>query len=307
MATRREILGGAAASTLLPFVAGYAAEAAPTLGAIRAVTLTATDLAGIEAAWTKFMGYKVVSRGAIAADTAESWGAPALRGKRYVILGPASGEPTYLRYVEQATPADYSAKGTYGWNATEITVQNNDELYEKLKGSPFKVARPPAMIPTYPYLKAMPATGPAGERLLLTWIMEKRPDLAAAQSFVGKTFITVQASPDLPGSIEYFRTTFGNTSSPIRKLPTLQLSVVTLKEGAKIEIDQHEPGGRPRPRVPGGLPPGLALVTFDCSSFDKMAGKFLKPPKKNVLEPHVGRRSGTMTGMAGELIELLEA
>jgi len=96
-------------------------------------------------------------------------------------------------------------------------------------------------------------------------------------------------------------------SSPIRKLPSVDLSVVTLNDGAKIEIDQHAPGGRPRERVPGGLPPGLAIVTFECSSFDRMRNKFISPAIRNALEPYRGRRTATMIGAAGELMELVEA
>ncbi|MGQ0834098.1 MAG: hypothetical protein ACT4O5_04105 [Gammaproteobacteria bacterium] len=314
MITRRQMLHAAAGGALLPF-AGAASRAlaedpaptAPTLGAIRAVTITATGLAEVEAAWTRFMGYRLISRERLSRKTAKSWGAPALAGKPLIILGPESGEPTYLRFIEQATPADYDLAGTYGWNMTEITVQNSDELYERLKDSPFKVRGPPRTVPTYNYLRAMGAVGPAGERLALTWITETRPDLAVAKSFVGRCFIAVQASPDLPASLEYFRTTFGNVSSPIRKLPSLDLSVVTLNDGAKIEIDQHAPGGRPRERVPGGLPPGLAIVTFECSSFDRMRNKFISPAIPNALEPYRGRRTATMIGAAEELIELVEA
>lgn len=284
-----------------------AAPTAPTLGAIRAVTITATGLAEVEAAWTRFMSYRLISRGRLSAAMARSWGAPALAGKPLIILGPESGEPTYLRFIEQATPADYDFSGTYGWNTTEITVQNSDQLYERLKDSPFEVRRPPATVPTYSYLRAMGAVGPAGERLALTWITETRPDLAVAKSFVGRCFIAVQGSPDLPASLEFFRTTFGNSASPIRKLPSFDLSVVTLSDGAKIEIDQHAPGGRPRDRVPGGLPPGLAIVTFECSSFDRMLNRFISAPIPNALEPYLGKRTATMIGLAGELIELLEA
>jgi len=316
MTTRRELLRAVTATALLPLVAARvssvraqtssAPSVAPSLGAIRAVTITASDLAAVESAWTKFMGYRVIGRGNLSSQTVKGWGAPALSGKQFVILGPASGEPTYLRFIEQPTPDGYDFSGTYGWNATEITVQNSVELHERLKDSPFKVRGPPRQVPTYPYLQAMGATGPAGERLNLTWITETRPDLAVAKSFVGRCFITVQSSPDLQGSLDFFRSTFGNTASPIRKLPSLDLSVVTLKDGAKIEIDQHHGEGRKRERVAGGLPAGLALVSFECSNFGKMTDKFLSPPAKSALEPFAGRHSGTMQGLAGELIELLD-
>ncbi len=35
----------------------------------------------------------------------------------------------------------------------------------------------------------------------------------------------------------------------------MALSVVTLKDGAKIEVDQHGPSGKKRERVGKGLPP----------------------------------------------------
>lgn len=311
MLSRRHVLQGAASGAFMQVLGVGSSRAASTaaaaaLGAIRAVTITAANLAEVEAAWTKFMGYTVINRGRLSPATAKSWGAAALSGKRFVILGPESGEPTLLRFIEQPTPEGYDAAATYGWSTTEITVQNSDQLYERLKDSPFKVRRPPTEVPTYSYLRAMGAVGPAGERLNLTWITQTRPDLAVARSFVGRTFIAVQSAPDLPASLKFFQDTFGNVPSPIRKLPSIDLAVVPLKDGTKIEIDQHGPGGRPRPRPTGGLPPGLAVVTFECSNFDSLKDRFIAAPGKSELEPHRGRRSATMIGLAGELIELVE-
>src|SRR5689334_3130601 len=115
----------------------------PLLGAIRAATLTASDLAAAETAWTKWMGYEVAHRGPISETVARAWGAPALAGRRVVVLGPTSGAPTYLRFVEQDTPDDGRPKHAQGWTTVELTVRNSDELYERLKDSPFRVAGPP--------------------------------------------------------------------------------------------------------------------------------------------------------------------
>jgi len=286
--------------------AAQTASPSPTLGAIRGVTITAGDLKAVEHAWTKYMDYRVVSRGAISPRTAKSWGAPALTGKSVVVLGPASGEPTFLRFVEQATPADYSPTGALGWGVTEITVENSDALYERLKDSAFKVTHPPSFVPTYSYLKAMQAEGPAGERLNLTWITETRPDLAVAKSFVGRCFIVVQGGRDLPASLRFYKEVFGNEASPIRELPTIKLSVVKLDDGSKIEIDQYPASAKPAMRPPGGLPAGVALVTFDCTSFDRHAARFLSSPIKADLEPRKGHRAATMVGPSGELIELMD-
>ncbi|HVY82955.1 MAG TPA: VOC family protein [Steroidobacteraceae bacterium] len=319
MIDRRRLIQGVAAGALLPLAGGVAralaqsapataAPAQPTLGAIRALTHTAPSLPEVERAWTQFMGYRLIARGKLPAPAAKSWNAPALAGKPYIIIGPASGEPTYIRFVEQPAAQDAAEADTYGWRAIEITVQNSDELYEKLKDSPFVVRGPPSLVPTYPYLKALGARGPAGERLNLTWITERRPDLAVAESFVGRCFIATQTTPDLPAALEWYKSTFGNVASPIRRLPTMQLSVVTLKEGAKIEIDQHGPNGRRRePAIPGGLPGGLAVVSFECTSFDQHSPAFLVKPTKNRLEPFRDRRVATLRGPAGELIELIES
>jgi hypothetical protein len=309
MITRRLLLQGAGAA--LPFALGALphawaeAAAAPALGTLRAVTITAPDLTVVEKAWTQFLGYKVVRRGTISAGTAASWDAPAVKGKPYIVLGPESGEPTYVRFVQQALPKNFDGGRTLGWTTTEITVQNSDELYEKLKGSPFKVGRPPQEIPTYPYLKAMQAVGPAGERLNLTWIKTPRDDLAVANSFVGRVFIAVLAAPNIRGALDHYKNTFGNEPSGIRNLPSLTLATVLLKDGTKLEVDDA-PQAPQRPRPSGGLPPGVAVVTFESAGIDRFRDHFIKPAQPATLEPHRTRPTATLRGPAGELIELVE-
>lgn len=308
MITRRELIGAAAGGALLKSLPVIAATepAAATLGQVRTMTITVSRLKEVEAAWTKYLEYQVIKRDRLSSQMAESWGAPALKGKPFVVLGPKSGEPTYIRFVEQQTPADFDLTDTYGWRTTEITVQNGDELYERLKDSPFEMRGPPGTIPTYPYLRPLGATGPGGERLAFTWITEPRPDLAAAKSFVGRCFLAAQTTPELQQSLDFYQNTFGNVPSPIRRLPTFALATITLGNGSKLEVDEHKGPGRPRPRVPGGLPPGLAMVTFECSSFDRHASKFIGRPVANAIHTPASARVGTIVGHSGELIELLE-
>jgi hypothetical protein len=311
MVTRRDILLSALAGPVLslePGLRALAQESPATggLGVIRAVTIATPDIKAVESAWTRYMGYEVIAKGRISKPTAAGWDAPAVSGQSFVILGPASGEKTYLRFVQQGKEGDDMGDGTLGWSTTEITVQDNDKLYEKLKGSPFVVTRPPALVPTYSYLKAMHAVGPAGEQLNLTWITEPRTDLAEAKSPVGRCFITVLGAPDLPAALEFYQHTFGNTPSPIRQLPSLQLAVVKLADGAKIEIDHKGDKALARPRPDGGLPPGVAIVTFDCSRFEALKAKFIHPAARNELAPFKGKSAATMRGPAGELIELLK-
>ncbi len=308
MLTRRELVGTAAASLIAD--AGMARAATPSgLGAIRAVTITSGDIALAEHAWTRFMGYRVADRGRIPLDVAQSWGAPGVAGRSYVALGPASGEPTVLRFVDQPMPRGYTPVGALGWSTTEITVQNSDRLYDRIQTSPFKILHPPHVIPTYPYLKAMQAEGPSGERLNLTWINPPQPGIAVAKSFVGRCFIAVQGTPDLPATLGYFHDTFGNAVGPIRdvpEVPKIELAVVDLADGCKIEADQYPPGAQAKIRPDGGLPPGLAMVTFECPVFTRLTNKFLTAPIRRGMAPFHGRRAATIHGFAGELIELIE-
>ena len=310
MLTRRQMLEAAAASSLIAI--GRPASAGPALGglgAIRAVTITSGDLAVAEHAWTRFMGYRVVDRGRISHHMASSWGAPGVAGSNYVALGPASGEPTVLRFIHQPMPQGYSPQGALGWSTTEITVRNSDQLFDRIRHSPFRILHPPHIIPTYPYLKAMQAEGPSGERLNLTWINPPQPGIAVAKSFVGRCFIAVQGTPDLAGALHYFKETFGNEVSPIRvvpETPKIELAVVNLSDGCKIEADQYSPLAKPKPRPDGGLPPGLALVSFECPNFGKLEGRCLTPPVRASMAPLHGRRAATVVGFSGELIELIE-
>lgn len=315
MFSRRRFMqsaGGAALFALTSRATSALAQSASpsgaTLGAIRAVTITASNLSEVESAWTRYLGYRLIDRQQVSAALAKSWGAPKLARKPMIILGPESGEPTYIRFVEQQTPADYDTTNTYGWRGTEITVQNSEELYERLKDSPFELRGPVGTVPTYPYLRPLGATGPAGERLAFTWITEPRPDLAEARSFVGRCFLVAQTTPDIEGSLRFVQETFGNVPSPVRRLPNFALATVTLDNGTKLEVDEHKPaeGARPRPRVPGGLPEGMAIVTFECTSFDRHAARFLDRPVKRSIDAFATQRVATVSGHGGELIELLE-
>jgi hypothetical protein len=51
----------------------------------------------------------------------------------------------------------------------------------------------------------------------------------------------------------------------------------------------------------------MAMVTFECRRFDRFTPSMLAPPAPAQAPPHKGRRTGVITGAAGELIELVEA
>jgi catechol 2,3-dioxygenase-like lactoylglutathione lyase family enzyme len=292
------------------------------LGPIRAVTTTASDLKAVEDAYQANLGYKTVEKTVVSDTTAASWGAPAVAGAKMLIMMPESGEPTYLRFVEQALPAGYKPLTTFGWNSTEIVVQNSDELYEKLKGTAFNITFPPHDLDGLPDIRAMQGYGPAGEMLYLTWI--KRPvagyDLPVAKSFVDRCFITVLGGPDMEAMRSFYRDVFGRQSRPVRETMALvlseanglppdwkhPLSTVGLSDGTLIELDQYPVKATVRPKPPGGLPAGMAIVTFEYGNLDPLSPHFIAPPHATAIAPFKDHRTATMIGAAGELIELVE-
>ena len=134
--------------------------------------MTVTDLAPIESAYSKYLGYAVVERGKVDAQTAATWGAPTVSGHDYMVMQPESGAPNYLRFVVTAPYPDYAPMRTYGWNSTEILVKDVDALAEKLKSSPFEIVGAPRNLSSSDQIKAMQVMGPAHEFLYLTTIKD---------------------------------------------------------------------------------------------------------------------------------------
>jgi len=325
MMTRRQTMAGGAA-VAVPSV-GRSSEptppAAPLLGPILAVTTTAEDLAAVEAAYESALGYVVVDRSTVSADTAAAWGAPKVAGRKYLTMRPAAGEPTFLRFVEQAQPAGFRPMTTFGWNATEIIVQDCDALAERLKGTAFRMVAPPRPLSSSSEIRAMQAIGPANEMLYLTAVTSPLPaarDMPSAEAFVGRCFIAVMGGPDIPRMAAFYKDTFGNTTSPPFNARILSLSiqndlppdthydlaVTALGGGTKLELDAYPPGAAARRRPDGGLPFGMAMVSFRCADFGRYAARFVAPAHKARGGPFKGLRTGVMTGAAGELIELIE-
>jgi hypothetical protein len=75
---------------------------------------------------------------------------------------------------------------------------------------------------------------------------------------------------------------------------------------AIIEVDVYPPATTPRRSEPGLLPPGNALVTLEVDDFEALTLSFIRPPMRREGALYGGRRTGTIRGTAGELIELLE-
>ncbi len=286
----------------------------PRLGTIRAVTHVVPDLAVIRATYGELLGYRVVEEGRVPQAVAAGWSAPAMADRRYLTLAPACGTPVWLRFIESKAATGWQALTTHGWNATEIVVQQVDELAERLEGSAFRIIGPPKGLQRFPMIRAMQVLGPAGECLYFTQVGDGSGlDLAQARSFVGHVFIVVAGGADLAAMFATYAG-FGNAIDPpvSTRVQVISLAnglppetehahgLIKLPQGTLIELDAYPDVTRPRPRADGELPPGMAMVSFDVDAPALLGGAAVLP----ALLPG-GGISTCRHGAAGEWIEFI--
>ena len=255
------------------------AEARARIEAIAGVTHVVADLAAVEAAYTRWLGYQVVDRTPVAAADAARWQAPVMLGCPALTLLPASSEACFLRFIEHSSASGYRALTSFGWTATELVVQDVDALAAQLADSPFEIIGPPQGLTRFPMIRAMQVIGLGGECLYCT---EVGPGsgltLAPARSFVGRVFIVVAGGPDVRHLFETYAA-FANAvdlpvATPVRiisdanGMPPGTLhphGLVRLGGGTMIELDGYPTAARPRKVAAGALPPGMAIVHLRTS------------------------------------------
>ncbi len=279
------------------------------LGDIRRVTVSATDLGAVEHAYGEYLEYRVTGRGEVSETMAAAWGSPAAAGAATLLMQPAAGDDFEFRFV--ATPAypDYVPLTTYGWNASEIMVQNVDAMAERVAGSPFEIVGEPRDLSFSDDIRAMQLRGPADEIIYLTEFKNPVPGLTVpvARSAVDRTFIVILGGASMDGLQDYYHQTFGIAKAPPVESRVTMLSkalgvsietlypiaALGLQGESLIEVDEMPAQVGPRPRHAGHLPPGIAMVGFACDAV---------PAGAAVAEPGVA----VMTGATGELIELFD-
>lgn len=287
-----------------------------SLGMIRAVTLTAPDLDRVEQGYSRVFGYARIARRPVSEDEAQSWGAPAAAGRDMLVLRPASGSQTDLRFIQWTAPSDHRPFATWGWNALEIIVQDPDSLAERISESDvFTLTSAPHGIDTFPYLRACQAIGPAGEYINLTRIDPPRPDLPVAASFVDRCFIVTLGAEKIDALLAFYGGLFDNETSEVRQVRLRMmnllcgldeetkhpLATVRLAGQTKLELDQCPASAGPRGKADGGLPWGVGLVSLACADIAPYLDKAMGP----VLQAE-GTRSITLEGPGGERVELVE-
>lgn len=299
----------------------------------RVATISAADPDALAALYGRFLGYRLRARRVVDTRLAASWGAPAVAGRRCVLLSPDSAEDVFLRIVEGSAPADYVPLATYGWNAIEIVVDDLEATWRRLRSSPFRVLGEPRGLARYPSIRAFQLLGPAGEVLYLTSESgdRSRSPLPPPGGPVGRIFIMVLAGPDIHALLAAYGTVFDLVPNAVgqRAVGVLQraqglgadellpLTTARLAEpGNLLEFDGYSARATPRRVAVGELPCGVSMTSIEASNFDALLDRLAAPDSafaalgegawRAADTEYDGARAAVFRGPAGELLELIE-
>lgn len=318
-----------AAVLALASLAGADARAEPLLQRFRVATLTAPDLKRVEQDYGRYLGYRVRERGRVSAALAQSWGAPRAAGRAYLLMSSDAAPDVYIRAVRAPAAPEYRPLTTWGWNAIEIVVDDTDGTYRNFiagpqgKDGPFRIIGEPANLSGYPSIRAFQVQGRSREVLYLTSETGDRAKspLPPPNGPIGRVFIMVVAGPDVDAMVDWYASTFGLAKNPVRQRPVgvlqraqglpadraLPLTTMRLaQQGNLLELDGYSEVGTTRPVRRGELPPGVAITTASVRCLDDIKATFITPPAVQPGLAYGGRRSATLRGAAGELVELVE-
>lgn len=291
---------------------------------IALVTITVTNLAQVEEAWTEHFAYEVRERGSVSAAQADYWQAPAAAGLPYVVMTTENASGA-VRFIEDAAVAEYDYMTSHGWNATELLVRDTDQVAAGMTDAHFDVIGQPRALwdaPDAP--RVMQAVGPGGELLYLTTNAQAASALGVADSLplVERPFIMVVGGPSMADFRDFYGAALGLTVDPptpfrittiskanqLDLATTYPLALAYLAPGYMIELDELPAAIGPRTIAPGHLPPGVALVSFTVDQFPDGAGAidWVSTPRMQPDYPSAGRRTALIRGPAGELLELIE-
>jgi catechol 2,3-dioxygenase-like lactoylglutathione lyase family enzyme len=294
------------------------------LNDISIVTHCVSDLRAEIGVWEQYFGYQLVERGHLDVTLCATWDTTADAGKPYALMAPASGAEVYMRFVETGLRPGYWPPVSWGWNATEILVEDPDALADKLNDSPVRRFGGPADLYRQPKApRAIQTLGPNGSMLYFTRISPggSRYGLHGARCPVDRVFNVVLGGPSLDSLRMFYATELGlRVGEPMPFTMTLAaqasgappdtpfpICIAPLRARTSIlELDEYPENTEPRPREPGCLPGGMSMVSFLVADIDSIPVSLRAPPAAIAAAPYNGRRTAVIEGPVGEWLELIE-
>jgi len=295
-----------------------------TLRDIAIVTHCVTDLELEIRTWERLLDYRLCERGRLSGALCAVWGTAAEKGREYALMQPASGAPVYLRFIATGDRPGYWPPVTWGWNATEILVQDPDRLARELEGTAIRRFGGPADLYASPKApRAIQSLGPSGAMLYFTRILPggSRYGLHGAKSFVDRVFNVVLGGPSLDELSKFYATQMGlRVGEPMPFTMTLAaqaceappdtlfpICVAPLRARHSIlELDEYPENATPRPRATDALPGGMSMVSFMTRSLASVEVPLRAPAAALAEFPYDGRQAAVIVGPAQEWLELIE-
>jgi catechol 2,3-dioxygenase-like lactoylglutathione lyase family enzyme len=296
----------------------------PLIKRFRIATINTPDYESTVGWYAKWFDYATQQNDKVSDALAYSWAAPAMAGKRFSLMASKGSPDVFLRIVEGDRTPPFNPRTTYGWGSLEFIVDDLDKQFQIMKAGGVKIFREPASLGgIFASIHAMQLFGPMDITHNLTVEKGDRAmsNLPVAKSQVDRPFLIGANGPDLNAMRDFYVKTFNMSKGPDYDYPVpvmaealnlpkdhlFKLSLVrSAEKGNTIELhDLPKPGG-PRPVIPGQLPPGVAMVSFGVKDLNVIAAHFLNSPEAQEGVAYAGKRSVTLKGAAGELIELIE-
>lgn len=172
-------------------------------GPLASITVVVDDLDAAVATYRDGVGLLPSPAGRLPRERARVWGRPELAGRRTGRLrAPGDDRPGAVHLVELPGAVAYPPLTSLGWAAAELVVADADAAAGRARAAGWEVLAEPAPVGAGGGLRAVQVGGPGGEALYLTEIRRPPPGFALprATAPVGRVFIAVLASHDLPGS-----------------------------------------------------------------------------------------------------------
>ncbi len=291
---------------------------------IRMVTHCVTDLETEIDTWSGYLGYTLQDRGRLSAELCSAWGAAAEIGSSYAVMAPASGAPVYIRFIATGARSGYWPPVTWGWNATEILVEDPDRLASRLETSPIRrFGGPLDLYPGAKAPRAIQTLGPSGAMLYFTRLLPggSRYGLHGARAPVDRIFNVILGGPSLSELREFYALTMGlRVSDPMGFVGTLAaeacgeppetefpICVAPVRaRNSILELDEYPQNSAPRERAADCIPGGMSMVAFETPSLSGFPVPLRQAPVAIDAFPYAGRRVAVAEGPAGEWLELIE-
>jgi len=280
------------------------------------------SLAATEAAYSRFLHYRVVARKPVSLSQATLWGLEGLAGEPTLLMAPEAATDFVFRFIELPAVPAYRAFTRHGWHAAELIVDRVDPLAEQLRDSPFEIVAPPLDLSFCPDIRAMQIRGPGGEILYLTEFKKPVPGLDSppARCAVDRTFIVIVGGRSLDAMQSFFNESFGVPRVPamdsrvqtmalefgLSREHRFRIAALPLLDRCYIEADEMPVQAPPLPAEQRELPAGIAMVSFFA---EPIAGErpgvgLAAPPDDG--PPYAGASGvACVRGAAGEMMELI--